>query len=169
MISVIEGKAWKFGDNINTQYMLPGPVRVDVGGTPEEEASFCMRPIRPEWAREVRPGDVVVAGKNFGCGSSRPAPRPLMNLGISCVIAESFARLFFRTGIGMGLPLVECRGVSDAVNEGDRVQVNLETGELKNLTTGRILQVEALPEVMMETLSAGGLKALLKKEYGKGN
>ncbi len=163
-VAVIKGKVWKFGDNISTDLLMPGFSR---GETPQERATFCMRSNRPEFAREVQPGDLIVAGKNFGCGSSRPATRNLITLEVSCVVAESFGRLFFRNSISLGFPLLVCKGVYDAVNEGDRVQANLETAELKNLTTGKILKAEVLPEVMMKILSAGGMVALLKEEYGK--
>ena len=163
-LSVIEGKAWKFGDNISTDYMMPG---FGHGKTPEEIAAFCMRANRPEFAGEVRRGDLIVAGKNFGCGSSKPAVNNLIALGVSCVIAESFGRLFFRNAISLGFPLLECKGVYDAVNEGDRVQVNLESAEVNNLTTGTVLKAERLPEVMMKILSAGGMAALLKEEFAE--
>ena len=149
-LPVIEGKVWKFGDNISTDYLMPGFSR---GDTPQERATFCMRSNRPEFAGEVQPGDVIVAGKNFGCGSSRPAARNLMTLGVSCVVAESFGRLFFRNSISFGFPLLECKGIYDAVNEGDRVQANLELAEVKNLTTGKILKAELLPELCFMQVS----------------
>ena len=163
-LSVIEGKAWKFGDNITTDYLMPG---FGHGNTPEETAAFCMRANRPEFAGEVRRGDLIVAGKNFGCGSSRPAVNNLIILGVSCVIAESFGRLFFRNSISLGFPLLECKGVYDAVNEGDRVRVDLESAEVNNLTTGKLLKAKLLPEVMMKILAAGGMAALLKEEYAE--
>lgn len=163
-LPVIKGKVWKFGDNINTDYMMPGFTR---GETLQERASFCMRAIRPEFAKEVRPGDVIVAGKNYGCGSSRPAATNLITLGIGGVIAESFGRLFTRNSISLGFPLLTCKGITAAFNEGDQVQANLKTGEIKNLTTGKMLKAEVLPEVMMKILSAGGMVAMLKEEYGK--
>ena len=162
--SVIEGKVWKFGDNISTDFLMPGFTR---GETPQERAAFCMRANRPEFAREVQPGDIIVAGRNFGCGSSRPAARNLITLGVSCVIAESFGRIFFRNSVNLGFPVLYCRGVCDTFKEGDTLQANFHTGEVKNLTSGKVLQANALPEVAMRILNAGGVVALLKEEYGK--
>jgi len=163
--SVIEGRVWKFGDNISTDYMKPGFAS---GETLEEQAAFCMRAIRPDFAQEVKPGDVIVAGKNFGCGSSRPAAQNLITLRIGCVIAESFARLFFRGSISHGLPLLYCKGVYDAFEEGDILQADFQTGEVRNLTSGKVLQADPLPDVAMKILSAGGVVALLKEEFRKG-
>ncbi len=162
--SVIEGKVWKFGDNISTDYIKPGFTQ---GETLEEQAAFCMRAIRPEFAGEVRLGDVIVAGKNFGCGSSRPAAQNFITLGMGGVIAESFARLFFRSSISHGFPLLYCKGVYNAFNEGDILQANFQTGEVKNLTSGKVLHADPLPEVAMKILSAGGVVAMLKEECSK--
>ena len=162
-LSVIQGKVWRFGDNISTDFLMPGFTR---GETPQEKATFCMRANRPEFAREVRPGDVIVAGRNFGCGSSRPAARNLITLGVSCVIAESFGRIFFRNSVNLGFPVLYCKGVCDAFEESNVLQVDLLTGEVKNLTSGKALQAEPLPEIAVRILSAGGVVALLKKEYG---
>ncbi|OGO04818.1 MAG: 3-isopropylmalate dehydratase [Chloroflexi bacterium RBG_13_56_8] len=162
--SVFKGKVWKFGDNISTDYIMPGFTR---GETPEERATFCMNAIRPEFAREVKPGDVIVGGRNFGCGSSRPAGQNFVTLGIGCVIAESFSRLFFRSSVSVGLPLLYCKGVYDAFQEGDILKADFETGEVRNLTSGQVLQADPLPEVAMNILRAGGVVALLKQEYGK--
>jgi len=163
-VSVIKGKVWKFGDEVSTDLLMPGFTR---GETPQERAAFCMRANRPEFSREVQPGDVLVAGRNFGCGSSRPAARNLITLGVSCVIAESFGRIFFRNSVNLGFPVLYCRGVYDAFNEGDTLQANFHTGEVKNLTSGKVLQADTLPEVAMRILSAGGVVALLREEYGK--
>ncbi|MFH1086950.1 MAG: 3-isopropylmalate dehydratase [Chloroflexota bacterium] len=163
MALTIEGKVWKFGDNTSTDYMMPGFTR---GTTPEETAAYCMKAIRPEFSATVRPGDGLVGGRNFGCGSSRPAAMNLLTLGVGCVIAESFGRIFFRNSINLGFPVMICKGVHDAFNEGDRLQANFDTGEVKNLTTGKALKAETLPEVAMKILSAGGIVPLLKEEYG---
>ena len=163
-ISIIEGKVWKFDDNISTDFLMPGFAR---GTTPQEKAAFCMRANRPEFAQEVQPGDVIVAGKNFGCGSSRPAARNLMTLGVSCVIAESFSRIFFRNSVNLGFPVLYCKGVHDAFNEGDILEANFHTADVKNLTSGKVLQAEPLPEIAMSILNAGGVVALLKAEYAK--
>ena len=159
-ISVIKGKVWKFGDNISTDLIMP-----HTGITPQERAAGCMRANRPEFAREVQPGDVIVARRNFGCGSNRPAPRNFIMLGVSCVLAESFGRIFFRNAVNMGLPLLYCKGVWEAFEEGNILQANLSTGEVKNLTSGKVLRAEPLPEVAMRILNAGGIVARLKEEY----
>ena len=158
----IEGRVWKFGDNISTDLLQPGFTR---GETPEERAAFCMRANRPEFASEVKPGDIIVAGKNFGCGSSRPASANLITLGVSCVIAESFSRLFFRNSINLGFPVLDCKGIQDVFEEGDVLQANFHTGEVKNLTSGKVLQTTQLPEVAMRILDKGGVVALLREEY----
>ncbi|MBI4331036.1 MAG: 3-isopropylmalate dehydratase [Chloroflexi bacterium] len=165
-IPVFQGKIWKFGDNISTDLLMPG---FSHGKPPRERASFCMHANRPEFAAKVAPGDVIVAGRNFGCGSSRPAASNLMTLGISCVVAESFARLFFRNSINMGFPLLYCPGVQGAFAEGDTLQVDFRTGEVRNASTGKILPAEPLPQIAMDILDAGGVVALLKKEYSRSN
>ncbi len=159
-----EGKVWKFGDSISTDYIQPGFTR---GETPKERAAFCMRAIRPEFSRQVQPGDVIVGGKNFGCGSSRPAAENLISLGISCVVAESFSRLFFRSSISLGFPLLSCEGVFDAFQEGDILQADFGTGEVRNTTSGRTLQANPLPDVAMRILEGEGVVALLRQEYGR--
>ena len=158
----VKGKVWKFGDNISTDYIKPGFTR---GETPQEQAAFCMQAIRPEFASNVKPGDVIVGGRNFGCGSSRPAAQNFITLGISCVIAESFSRLFFRSSVNLGFPILYCKGVYEAFQEGDMLQANFKTGEIKNLISGKTLQANPLPEVAMRFLEAGGVVALLKQEY----
>ncbi len=163
-VLVIKGKVWKFGNNISTDFLMPSFTR---GETPQEWAAFCMRANRPEFAQEVRQGDIIVAGRNFGCGSSRPAAHNLITLGVSCVIAESFGRIFFRSSVNLEFPVLYCKGVYDAFNEGDILQANFHTGEVKNLTSGKVLQADPLPEVAMRILNAGGVVALLKEDYGK--
>jgi 3-isopropylmalate/(R)-2-methylmalate dehydratase small subunit len=128
-----------------------------------------MQANRPEFAREVGKGDVIVAGKNFGCGSTRPASGNLVQLGIGGVIAESFGRIFIRNSINYGLPVLYCKGVYESFNEGDILQADFSTGEVKNLTTGKVLKSEPLPEVAMKILKAGGIVAMLEKEYGGSN
>ncbi|MEM2534459.1 MAG: 3-isopropylmalate dehydratase, partial [Candidatus Nezhaarchaeales archaeon] len=115
----------------------------------------------------VKPGDVIVAGRNFGCGSSREqAPRALKEVGIAAVIAESFARIFFRNAINIGLPVLACEGVSKIFDEGDVLEANFASGEIKNVTKGVTLKAKPLPPLMIEILTAGGALELLKKKYG---
>lgn len=163
-LKIIKGKVWKFGDNISTDYIMPGFTR---GNTPQEKAAFCMRSNRPEFADQVHRGDVIVGGKNFGCGSSRPAAVNLLALGIGCVVAESFGRIFFRNSVNLGFPVLYCKGLHDAFEEGDILQADFTTGEVKNLTSGKILHADPLPSIAMKILEAGGVVRLLKKEYGK--
>jgi 3-isopropylmalate/(R)-2-methylmalate dehydratase small subunit len=163
-ISIIRGKVWKFGDNISTDFMMPGFAQ---GATPQERAGYCMRANRPEFAQEVKPGDVIVAGRNFGCGSSRPAAANLMTLGVGCVVAESFGRIFFRNSLNLGFPVLDCRGVYEAFSEGDVVEADFATAEIKNLTTGALLKAQPLPEIARRILAAGGIVTLLKEEYKK--
>jgi 3-isopropylmalate/(R)-2-methylmalate dehydratase small subunit len=127
---------------------------------PYEIASqFCMRSNRPGWAKQVQKGDIIIAGKNWGCGASRPVPRMIKALGISVVVAESIARLYFRNSINIGLPVLTCVGVYEAFVEGEQAQVNLLTGEINNLTTGLIITGEAMPahSPPLQILKAGGL------------
>jgi 3-isopropylmalate/(R)-2-methylmalate dehydratase small subunit len=164
MMDVIRGRVWKFGDNISTDLMLPGYA---TGSSPEEVAGFCMRSNRPDWAAQVKPGDIIVAGRNCGCGSSRPAARYLMTLGIQAVLAESISRLFLRNSINSGLVALPCRGVYQIFNEGDIAEVNIATGEVNNVITGASAKGEPLPDGSppMEILRAGGIIPLLEKEY----
>ncbi len=162
-LEVIQGKVWKFDDNISTDFLMPGFTR---GSTHEERAAFCMRANRPKFAGVVSRGDVIVAGRNFGCGSSRPAARNLITLGVACVVAESFGRIFFRNSVNIGFPVLYCEGVYDAFGEWDTLEADFQTGRVRNLTTGAELQAEPLPEIAMRILSAGGVIPLLKEEYG---
>jgi 3-isopropylmalate/(R)-2-methylmalate dehydratase small subunit len=162
-LQVIKGKVWKFGDNISTDYLMPGFTQ---GDTMEERASFCMRANRPEFSGQVKKGDVIVGGRNFGCGSSRPAAINLRVLSVGCVIAESFGRIFFRNSINLGLPVLYCPGVYEAFNEGDILQADIAAGKVENLTSGKVLHAQPLPHVAMDILEAGGVVALLRKEYG---
>lgn len=161
---VAKGTVWKFGDNISTDHIKPGFTR---GTTPKEQAAYCMQAIRPEFAQKVKTGDVIVGGKNFGSGSSRPAAQNFMTLGVSCVVAESFSRLFFRSSINLGFPLLYCTGVSAAFTEGDVLEADFEKGVVRNLTSGKALQAEPLHDIPMQLLRAGGVVAMLRIEYQK--
>jgi 3-isopropylmalate/(R)-2-methylmalate dehydratase small subunit len=167
---IFKGKVWKFGDNISTDLMMPGALILTRPGiTPEEASQYCMNANRPGWAQQVERGDIIVAGRNWGCGSSRPAARLIKALGISVVVAESMSRLFFRNAINIGLPVLICRGVSEAFEEGDIAEVDMESGEVKNLTRGTTLKGDALPadSPPMQILRAGGLDELLQREIKK--
>lgn len=164
---IFEGKVWKFGDNINTDLMMPASsvlVRQDISN--EEAALYCMSANRPDWAPKVQKGDIIVAGQNWGCGSSRPAARLLKTLGISVIVANSMSRLFFRNAVNVGLPVLICKGVSETFDEGESVRVNIETGEVSNLAKGKMLQGESLPadSPPMQILKAGGLDSFMRQE-----
>ncbi len=157
-MSVIEGKVWKFGDNIDTDVMVPGKYLVlDLA----QVAAHVMEGTRPGFADLVTEGDIIVAGRNFGAGSSREmAPRALQAAGISAIVAVSFARIFFRNCINVGLAPVECEGAA-AIEEGQTVRANLEEGRVEVLETGVVHDAVPLPEEVGAILRAGGLEAYL--------
>jgi 3-isopropylmalate/(R)-2-methylmalate dehydratase small subunit len=158
----IEGKAIKFGDNIDTDVILPGPYLVHTD--PHELAKHAMAGLDPKFPEKAANGVIVVGGKNFGCGSSREqAPIALKYSGVNCVLAESFARIFYRNAITIGLPVLVCKGVSGQVEEGDVLVVDLQTGKVENRTTGSVLEATRLPEFIMEILDDGGLIEHLKR------
>jgi 3-isopropylmalate/(R)-2-methylmalate dehydratase small subunit len=159
----IKGKAWKFGDDINTDIIISGKYKFKTLNM-DELAKHAMEALDPKFSEKVKPGDLMVAGKNFGCGSSREhAPRVLKKLGISAVIAKSFARIFYRNSINIGLPLIESAEASEKIGEGDEIEVNLEKGLILNLSKNEIYKFKPLPKVFMEILKEGGLVAYLKK------
>ena len=161
-LTQISGKVWKFGDSISTDLLMPGFST----GEGLERAKFCMRATRPGWSDQVQPGDFVVGGKNFGCGSSRAAARNFILLGVQCVIAESMSRLFFRNSIALGLPVVVAPGIHAFCDEGDRLRVNLPGGRIENLISGKTLTFTPLPEDSppMQILQVGGIVELLERE-----
>jgi 3-isopropylmalate/(R)-2-methylmalate dehydratase small subunit len=152
----IHGRVWKFGDNVDTDQIIPAEYLVYT--QPEKLAEFLFAKVRPDFSPAE--GDLIVAGKNFGCGSSREhAPRAILGAGISCVVAESFARIYFRNSINLGLPCIECRVDAD---EGDLLEVDLE-GEIINHTKKRRFKFHPLPDFLQEMLEAGGLVEWVKK------
>lgn len=156
---MIRGRVWKFWDDVNTDEIIPAEHLTTFD--PKELARHAFEKVRPEFSREVKQGDVIVAGKNFGCGSSREhAPLALKGCGISCVIAKSFARIYFRNSINIGLPCVECEVLAE---DGDLVEVDLGSGVVKNLTTGKTFGFRPLPEFLRRILDAGGLINYLKR------
>ena len=161
-----KGKAIKFGNNVDTDVILPGKWLSLID--PNELAQHAMEGIDPDFPEKAKEGVIVVGGTNFGCGSSREqAPLALKYSGVKCVVAESFARIFFRNSINIGLPVIECKKVSTAINTGDQVKVDLESGEVKNLTTNISLQGTKLPPFIMTILTDGGLIENLKKRMNK--
>jgi len=156
------GRVWKFGDNVNTDEIIPA--RYLNTSDPAELARHCMEDADPTFPAKVQPGDIIVAGANFGCGSSREhAPIALKAAGVACVIAGSFARIFYRNAFNMGLPILECPEACGFVREGDRVQVALASGAITLQHDGTVLQSQPVPEFMQALLQAGGLMAYVKK------
>ena len=154
-------KAHKYGNDVDTDVIIPA--RHLNTSTPAELAAHCMEDIDPGFADRVQCGDILVAGRNFGCGSSREhAPIAIKASGISCVVAETFARIFYRNALNIGLPILECPAAAKAISAGDEVSVDLESGEISNHTTGQTFQAEPFPPFMMELVAAGGLAAYLK-------
>ncbi len=152
----IKGKAWKFGENIDTDVIIPA--RYLNTSDPKELARHCMEDADPEFVNKIRPGDIIVAGKNFGCGSSREhAPIALKAAGVGCVIAPSFARIFYRNSFNMGLPIFESREAAEAIRQGDEVEVDGDTGQITDLTTGQKFKAQPIPPFMQQLISDGGL------------
>jgi 3-isopropylmalate/(R)-2-methylmalate dehydratase small subunit len=161
----IGGRAWKVGDQINTDLITPGQY---LTAPIEEVKNHVLEAVNPDLAKEAREGDILVAGKNFGCGSSREsAPRALKALGISAVVAESFARIFFRNAVAIGLAVVPCPLVSSSFEQGETIELDLERARVKNLTRNIQLQGKPLPKEMLEILHKGGITPLLKEIFGK--
>ncbi len=156
------GRVWKYGDNISTDHILPSRFMTQV--EPHELAANCMAGIDTEFAKKVKPGDIVVAGYNIGYGSSREqAPQALKYAGVSAVIAKSFARIFYRNCYNVGLPAISCRQFVDEVSEGDLVEVNLKEGVITNKTTGKSYYFIKPPEFLLEYIKLGGLIPYLEK------
>jgi len=162
----LQGKAHKFGDDVNTDYIISGRHKFKTLDM-KELAKHVMEDLDPDFYNKVTTGDFIVAGRNFGCGSSREqAPWAIINANIGAVVAKSFARIFYRNAINCGLPLIECD--TDLIEPGDELKVDLSTGKLYNLTQQREIAIAPLPPVMLQILSEGGLVEHFKK-YGKFN
>jgi len=161
---VLRGRAHVFGDDINTDYIISGKYKFKTLDM-KELARHCMEDIDPGFAERVRPGDFIVAGGNFGCGSSREqAPLVIKHAGVAAVLARSFARIFFRNAINKGLPVVECD--TSGIQAGDELEVDLGRGRVTNLTRGTVVEITPLPAVMTDILKEGGLTAYLRKHGG---
>lgn len=161
MEDVFTGKVWKFGDDINTDLVIPN---FAVLMTKEEQLEHVFNANRPGWKDEVQPGDVLLAGRNFGVGSARPIGDMFVGLGVSAVVAESFNGLGLRNCINVGLPSLPCPGILDAFDEGDVAEVNWITGQVRNVTKGSSLQGNPVPEVLRRIVVAGGVEAMLRAE-----
>ncbi len=151
-----KGRVFRFGDNIDTDVIIPA--RYLNSSDPKELATHCMEDIDKEFVNNVSTGDIIVANKNFGCGSSREhAPIAIKAAGVSCVIAETFARIFYRNAINIGLPIIECKEAADDIKEGDIVKVDFDSGVITNETTGKTYQGQAFPEFMQKIIDSEGL------------
>ncbi|HHL40313.1 MAG TPA: 3-isopropylmalate dehydratase small subunit [Deltaproteobacteria bacterium] len=158
-----KGKVWKFGADIDTDRIIPA--RYLNTTDPAELAKHCMEDEDPEFSSRVRPGDIIVADKNFGCGSSREhAPIAIKAAGVSCVIAKSFARIFYRNSFNMGLPILECPEAVEGTDEGDELEVAIGSGIIRNLTKGTEFRANPVPPFMQELIAAGGLIESIRKK-----
>ena len=158
----VSGKIFKYGDNIDTDVIIPA--RFLTTADPEQLKLHCMEDLDSEFIDQVKPGDIIVAGKNFGCGSSREhAPVAIKASGISCVIAEDFARIFYRNSINMGLPILECKEAVEGIDKGDEVEVDFEEGLIIDKTKDLVFKAKPFPPFIQKIIDAGGLV-----EYTKG-
>lgn len=150
------GRVFKYGDNVDTDVIIPA--RYLNSSDPKELAAHCMEDIDKDFVNRVAEGDIIVADKNFGCGSSREhAPIAIKAAGVSCVIAETFARIFYRNAINIGLPIIECPQAAAAISAGDEVEVDFDSGTIRDLTTGESYQGQAFPPFMQKLIDCGGL------------
>jgi 3-isopropylmalate/(R)-2-methylmalate dehydratase small subunit len=163
--TIIRGKVWKFGDNITTTDITPKEMFHGKKYTLKE---IAFAGIRPDWSSKVKPGDCIVGGKNFGYGSSRSVANDVMTeLEIGCIVADSFARIFYRNAIALGFPAFACSGVSEMFNEGDELELDTQSGTIKNLTTGQSIQGKPYSPQLLEILEAGGLMPLVADKVRK--
>lgn len=162
MNNKIIGRAWVYGDNVDTDVIIPA--RHLTTSDPEKLARHCMEDIDASYAGGVKPGDVIVAGANFGCGSSREhAPISIKASGAACVIAGSFARIFFRNAINIGLPILECAEAASAIAKGDEIEIDLAVGTVLDKTNGRTFKAAPVPEFLQNLYDAGGLVPYVKE------
>ena len=162
-----EGNAHRYGRDIDTDVIIPA--RYLTTTVPEELAKHCLEDLDPAFASKVEPGDILVAEENFGCGSSREhAPISIKAAGVSVVIAKSFARIFYRNAINIGLPIMECAEAVDGIKAGDRVAVDADTGTIANLTTGQVFHAQPFPGFIQEIIAYGGLIPRTKDLLAKG-
>jgi len=163
----IKGRAFKFGKDVDTDQIIPA--RYLNTSDPDELARHCMEDADPEFIKKMAPGDLIVADKNFGCGSSREhAPIAIKAAGVSAVIAKSFARIFYRNAFNMGLLIFESGDAVNGISQGDEIEVEMESGRILNRTTGKTYQTAAIPPFMRELINAGGLMAFVKKKIRTG-
>ncbi|HET6455738.1 MAG TPA: 3-isopropylmalate dehydratase small subunit [Armatimonadota bacterium] len=164
---ILKGRVHRYGDNVDTDVIIPA--RYLNTSDPDELASHCMEDIDPDFIKKVKPGDMIVAEENFGCGSSREhAPLAIKTAGVSCVIAKTFARIFYRNSINIGLPILQCPEAVDEISAGDEVEVDTASGKITNLSTGKSYQAMPFPEFMQNLISAGGLVAYARERIKSG-
>lgn len=160
------GKVFKYGDNVDTDVIIPA--RYLNTADANELAKHCMEDIDATFVSKVAPGDIMVAGRNFGCGSSREhAPLAIKASGISCVIASTFARIFYRNAINIGLPIMECPEAVDSIAAGDQLSVDISSGTITDITSGKTFKAEPFPPFMQDLIAAGGLAAYMRKAVQK--
>ena len=160
------GRVFKYGDNVDTDVIIPA--RYLNSSDPAELATHCMEDIDKDFVKKVEKDDIIVADKNFGCGSSREhAPLAIKAAGVSCVIAETFARIFYRNAINIGLPIIECPEASRGIEDGDEVEVDFDTGVITNKTKGTSFQGQAFPEFMQKIIKAEGLVNYINSQQKK--
>ena len=165
---MVQGKVFKYGDNVDTDVIIPA--RYLNAPSPAELAKHCMEDIDADFVSNVKAGDIMVGGANFGCGSSREhAPISIRAAGISCVIAASFARIFYRNAINIGFPILECPEAAEKINAGDEVTVDFDTGVITDLTTGETFEATAFPAFINGIIENGGLLPYLKAKQAKEN
>jgi len=165
---IIKGKVWKFKDNIDTDVIIPA--RYLNTSDPKELALHCMEDYDSEFVKKMDKGDIIVAGKNFGCGSSREhAPIALKAAGVSCIIAKSFARIFFRNAINIGLPIFESEEIADQCSEEDLLKVDTSKGIIENINKERAYKLKASPDFIQNIISLGGLREYVKEEIRRRN
>ena len=158
-VGVRQGRVWKFGNDINTDLMLPGSV---VYGTEEEQTRMVFSANRPNWVHDVRPGDLIVGGTNYGTGSGRPAARSLVNHRVGGLIAESINGLFFRSCVSYGLLALECPGITGILEDGDIAEISLDSFTVRNTTSGKTLQAVPVPPRLLEMMCGGGVFPFLE-------
>lgn len=162
----VKGKVWKFGDNVNTDIIIAGKYKYDTLDM-KEIAKHAFEAVRPEFHKLVKEGDLIVAGRNFGCGSSREqAPLVIKALGINVIVAESFARIFYRNAINSGILAIECKGLSQVVKEGDEIFIDLERGVVEKVGDSISLKIKLPPKFILEIFREGGLVPYVKKNSG---
>lgn len=163
---IFKGKVWKFGSDVDTDVIIPAKYLSIID--PQELGKHCMEAIVPDFHVKMNKGDIIVADKNFGCGSSREhAPLAIKAIGVSCVIAKTFARIFYRNAFNIGLPVLESEDAPNQIEEGHEIEVNIDTGVIRDLTLGKSLKAKPIPPFMQELIKDGGLMNYVAKRFSK--